>query len=72
MDTQQMFHNLTIKSLKPHLAKANSESNLEGRPSGVTFSKILKKKIESLPFFESKLKLLSFSNEIHAFKIFQS
>ena len=29
MDTQQIFHNLTIKFLKLHLAKANSESHLE-------------------------------------------
>ena len=43
MDTQQIFHNLTIKLLKPHLAKANAESHLEGPPSGITFSKILKK-----------------------------
>ena len=33
MDTQQIFHNLTIKLLKPHLAKVNSESHLEGPPS---------------------------------------
>ena len=44
-DTQQTFHNLTIKFLKPHLAKANSESHIEGLPSGMTFSKILKKKL---------------------------
>ena len=25
MDTQQIFQNLTLKFLKPHLAKANSE-----------------------------------------------
>ena len=50
MDTQQVFHNLTIKFLKPHLAKANSESNLEGPPSGITFSKILKKKLNHFHF----------------------
>ena len=50
MDTQQIFHNLTIKFLKPHLAKANSESHLEGPPSGITSSKILKKKLNHFRF----------------------
>ena len=40
-----IFHNLTIKFLKPHIAKANLESHLEGLPSGITFSKILKEKL---------------------------
>ena len=44
MDTQQIFYNLTTKFLKPHLAKANSESHLEGLLSGITFTKTLKKK----------------------------
>ena len=48
--TPETFHNLTIKFLKPHLAKTNSESDLEVFPSGITFSKILKKK---LPLFKS-------------------
>ena len=50
MDTQQIFHNLTIKLLKPDLAKANSESHLEGPLSGITFSKILKKKLSQFHF----------------------
>ena len=32
------------------LAKANSESHLEGPPSGITFSKILKKKLNHFHF----------------------
>ena len=50
------FSQLTIKFLKPHLAKANSESHLEDPPSGITFSKILKKKLNhfrSLKLFRS-------------------
>ena len=50
MDTQQIFHNLTIKLLKPDLAKANSEFHLEGPLSGITFSKILKKKLSQFRF----------------------
>ena len=46
----KFFHNLTIKLLKPHLKKANSESHLEGPPSGITFSKILKKKLSQFRF----------------------
>ena len=45
MDTQQIFHNLIIKLVKPHLAKGNSDSHLEGPPSEITFSKILEKKL---------------------------
>ena len=69
MDTQQIFYNLTTKFLKPHLAKANSESHLEGLLSGITFTKTLKKKKKSIPLFKSKLKLglLSFSDEITYF-----
>ena len=39
MDTQQIFHNLATKFLKPHLAKENLESHLEGLTSGITFFK---------------------------------
>ena len=35
----------TIKFLKLHLATANSESHFEGLSSGITFSKIPKKKL---------------------------
>ena len=50
MDSQQILHNLTITFLKPHLAKANSQSHLEGPPSGITFFKILKKKLNHFRF----------------------
>ena len=50
MDAQQIFHNLTIKFLKPHIAKANSESHLEGLPSGITFTKTLEKKLNHFAF----------------------
>ena len=63
MDTQQIFRNLTIKFLKPYLTKANSESHLEGPPSGITFSKILKKKLSHFCF------LLAI--KLHTFNIFQ-
>ena len=39
-----------IKFLKPHLEKANSESHLEGAPSGMTFSKNLRKKLSHFRF----------------------
>ena len=45
MDTQPLFHNLNTKFVKPHLAKANSESHSEGLPSEITFSKTMKKKL---------------------------
>ena len=65
MDTQQIFHNLTMKFLTPHLAKANSEFHLEGPPSGITLQNS-QKEIETLSLFKSKLKLklLFFRNEI--------
>ena len=67
MDTQQIFHNLTMKFLTPHLAKANSEFHLEGPPSiWNNFLQNSQKEIETLSLFKSKLKLklLFFSNEI--------
>ena len=65
MDTQQIFNNLTLKYLKSHLTKANSESHLGGYLSGIS----LQKEIESVPLFKStlKLKLLSFSSEVTCF-----
>ena len=45
IDAQQFFRNLAIKFLKPYLAKANLKSHLQGLPCGITFSKILKKKL---------------------------
>ena len=39
------FSQFNYKFLKTHLAKANSESYLEGLPYGITFSKIVKKKL---------------------------
>ena len=77
MDTQQIFHNLTMKFLTPHLAKANSEFHLESPPSiWNNFLQNSQKEIETLSLFKSKLKLklLFFSNEIiyiHTFNIFQ-
>ena len=37
MDTQQVFHFLIIKLLKPHVPKLNSKSDLEGLTSGISF-----------------------------------
>ena len=39
------FPQFNYKFLTLHLEKANSESHLEGLPSGITFSEILKKKL---------------------------
>ena len=73
MDTQQIFQNLTIKFLKPHLAKANSESHLENPPSGITFSKILKKKLSHFRFLNLDWNLNCFLlvMKLHTFNIFQ-
>ena len=68
MDTQQIFHNLTLKYLKSHLTKENSESHLGGYLSGISLQSS-EKEIESVPLFKStlKLKLLSFSSEVTCF-----
>ena len=73
MDTQQIFHNLTVKFLKPHLAKANSKSHLEGPPSGIIFSKILKKNLSHFRFLNlnSNLDCFVLAMKLHTFNIFQ-
>ena len=73
MDTRNIFHNLPIKILKPHLAKANPESHLEGPPSGITFSKILKMKLSHFRFLNlnSNLNCFLLAMKLHTFNIFQ-
>ena len=44
------FSQFNYKIPKTALSKANSESHLEGPPSGITFFKILKKKLSHFRF----------------------
>ena len=73
MDTQQIFYNLTTKFLKPHLAKANSESHLEGLLSGITFTKTLKKKLNQFRSLNLNWNWDCFllAMKLHTFEIFQ-
>ena len=64
---------LITKLLKPHLTKENSESHLEGISYGITFSKILKKKLNH---FRSLIlnwhwNCFLLAMKLHTFKIFQ-
>ena len=67
------FSQFNYKFLKTHLAKANSESYLEGLPSGITFSKIVKKKLNHFRSLTLNWNWNYFllAMKLHTFKIFQ-